>query len=255
MKIKALFVGVVTALLMTSCATEVRLAKQFVGQSKQIKAAVYFPEKAKVTLIQNEDGEYTKVLDSLNQDVFLDIIYASYVEAMGRYGIKVYVPESSDEVPVDSAQWLVELSQMEIQGLFTDYVEYYYDLTEEYEYSFPLNTVNVASWFDIDDGTWHPTVFCEHNLRDDFRSKVVRGTDGYQYYHESKTITVEDIYNYAVFLGRLYADYTYNDMMNRYINNQMGKNNLRPRFKLRWDPEDKSFSFQEEEEGFVEVES
>ncbi len=254
MKIKALLVGVVTALLMTSCAMEVKIAKQFVSQ-KPLKAAVYFPETAKVTLIQNEEGEYTKVLDSLNQDAFLDILYASYVEAMGRFGVEVYVPESADAVPVDSTQWLVLLSQMEIQGLFTDYVDYYYDLVDEYEYTFPLNTVNVASWFDINDGEWHPTVFCEHNLRDDFSSKVVRGTGGYQYYYESKTITLEDVYNYAVFLGQLYADYTYNDMMNRYIKGQMGKKNLEPRFRLRWDPEERSFYFQEEEEGFVEIEN
>ena len=232
------------------------MAKQFVGQSQQIKAAVYFPEAAKVTLIQSEEGEYTNVLDSLNQDAFLDIMYAAYAEAMGKYGVEVYIPENQDEVPVDSIEWLVVLSQMEIQGLFTPYVDYFFDLIDEYNYSYSLNTVNVASWFDVNDGEWHPTLFCEHNLMDGFESKITHDwRNGFQYHSEITKITLDDVYNFAVYLGRLYADYTYNDMMNRYISDQMGKKGAVPRYKLRWDPQTKQLYLQEVEEGFVELNS
>lgn len=254
MSIRNLFIAIVSVLLLSSCGTEVKMAKQFVGQSDQIKAAVYFPEAAKVTLIQNEEGEYTKVLDSLNQDAFLDIMYAAYAEAMSRYGVEVYIPENQDEVPVDSIEWLVVLSQMEIQGRFTPYEDYYFDLIDEYSYTYSLNTVNVAAWFDINDGEWHPTLFCEHNLMDNFESQVTPDwKEGFKYHYEIKTITLADIYNYAVYLGRLYADYTYNDMMNRYISDQMGKKGTSPRYKLRWDPMAKQFYLQEDEEGFVEL--
>lgn len=255
MKTKGLIIGTLTALLLSSCSMEVKMAKQFVGQSQQVKAAVYFPEEAKVVLVQNEEGAYSKVLDSLNQDAFLDIVYVSYSEAMRSYGVEVYVPESADEVPVDSIQWLVVLSQMEIQGRFTPYVDYYFDLIDDYEYEFPLNTVNVASWFDINDGEWRPTSFCEHNLTDDFSSKVSLGKGGYQYHYEIKTITIDDVYNYAVFLGRMYADYTFNGMMNRYIKDKMAKEGREPLFKLRYDPYEKALNIQEEDEGFVELKS
>ena len=253
MRIRNLIIGVVFVLLLSSCGTEIKLAKRYVNESRQYKAAVFFPEAAKVTLIQNEDGEYTKVLDSLNQDVFLDIVYASYSDAMRDYGVEVYIPEDPDRVQVDSAHWLVVVSQVEIQGLFTTYEDYLFDLIETFEYTFPLNTVNVAAWFDINDGEWHPTLFCEHNLRDDFSSRVARTTEGSRYYYDIKTLKINDIYNYAAYLGALYADFTYNNMMNRYISDQMGKSQLVPRFKLRWDPYEKSFYFQEEEEGFIEL--
>ena len=241
-------------MLLTSCVTEVRLAKQFVQESKQCRAAVYFPEEAQVTLIQADDGEYTKVLDSLDQNAFLDIVYAAYAEELGRYGVEVYVPEDPEHIVVDTMQWLVILSKVEIQGLFTPYVDQLFDLIDTYEYSFMLNTVNVAAWFDIDDGQWQPTLFYEHNLRDDFRSRVSRSREnGIQYHYDIQTLTTDDIYNYAVFLGRRYADFTFNYMMNRYIQQEMGRKNTFPRFKLRWDHREKSLDLMEEEEGFIEM--
>lgn len=254
MRIRNLLIGIVSALLLSSCSMEIKLANQFVAQSHQYKAAVYFPEAAKVTLIQNEEGEYTKVLDSLDQNAFLDIVYASYAEAMGDYGVEVYIPEDEDQVPVDSADWLVVVSQVEIQGLFTPYVDYLFDLIDTYEYTFPLNTVNVAAWFDINDGEWHPTLYCEHNLRDDFRSEVTHSwKEGAQYNYHIQTLKIDDVYNYAVFLGKMYAENTYNNMMNRFIKDKMEKENLIPRFQLRWDPYERSLYLLEEEEGFVEL--
>ena len=73
MRIKNIILGLITALLLSSCATEFKLANKFLGQSPDMMVAVYFPEEAKVTLVQDSDGTYTQVLDSLNQDMFLDI--------------------------------------------------------------------------------------------------------------------------------------------------------------------------------------
>ena len=254
MKTRNTFIGIIIALLFTSCGSEIKLANQFVAQSRQTQAAVYFPESAQVTLIQAEDGAYTSVLDSLNQNTFLDVMYLAYADALSQYGVNVYVPDDPDHVPVDSTHWLVVLSHMEIQGLFTDYVDRLFDFIDEYEYSFSLNTVNVASWFDINDGEWHPTLFDEHNLVDDFDSYVDQSSvDVAQYHYDIKTITNNDLYDYAVFLGKRYAACTYDYMRNRYIGAEMRKADKSARFQLRWDPSEKLFYFQQEGEGFIEL--
>lgn len=253
MKIKTIIIGLLVALAMASCSTEINLANRFVTQAPSVRAAVYFPEEAKVTLVQDEHGNYTKVLDSLDQDAFLDIMYSAYATQLRTYGIDVYIPEDQENVEVDSIHWLVVLTQMEIQGRITPYTDEYYDFIDTYEYQVPLNTVNVASWFDINDGDWHPTLFYEHNLMDDFDSHVVRKDGGYSYEYSVIAIKSEDIYNYAVFLGKLYADYTFTEMMNKYVHSEMAKTNAKPRFKMRWDPEEKMFYFVEDEDGFIEL--
>ena len=253
MKIKNIIIGTIVALMLTSCGSEFGLARKFVDQSSDMQVAVYFPEEAKVTLIQDGDGTYTQVLDSLNQDVFLDIMYAAYADELGRYKVNVYIPDDPDAVQVDSTHWLVLLSQVEIQGLYTNYVDELFDFIDEYAYTFPLNTVNVASWFDVNDGEWHPTLFDEYNLTDDFDSHVAMSREGLQYYYNITPLKLKDVYDFAVFLGKRYAAFTYDYMMNRYVELGMAKKSMEPRYRLRWDPYEGSFYFPQEDEGFVKI--
>lgn len=254
MKVRNIIIGMFVALLFSSCGSELGLASKFVVQSNKVQAAVYFPESAQVTLIQNEEGSYSNVLDSLNQDAFLDIMYQAYAKEMQSYGVEVYIPEDPDQIPVDSTHWLVILSNMEIQGLYTNYVDRLFDLIDEYNYTFALNTVNVASWFEINDGEWLPVLFDEHNLMDDFESYVTNDqAQGAQYHYNITPITNADLYDYAVFLGKRYAGFTYNYMMNHYIDGSMKRKGRVPRIKLRWDPYEKYMYLEEEGEGFVEM--
>lgn len=255
MSIRKVIFVVLAALTLASCGSEFKLAKKFVSQSPKILAAVYFPEAAEVSLIADSDGTYSRVLDSVSQDLFLDLVYAAYAEELGLYGVGVYVPDDPDRVKVDSLNWLVILSKMEIQGLYTDYVDHLFYFDDEYDYSFALNTVNVASWFDVNDGEWHPTQYDEYNLRDDFSSNVTRSrANGTQYHYNIIPLRTEDVYDYAVFLGRRYAAFTYNYMMNRYVESGLRLQNRLPRFKLRWDSREKSYFYQFDNEGFVGVE-
>lgn len=254
MKIKNIIIAVLAALTFASCGSEFRLANQFVKHSDNMNLAVYFPEEALVTLVQDTDGTYTKVLDSLNQDLFLDVMYAAYADELGRYKVNVYIPEDPDAVQVDSTHWLALLSKVEIQGLFTEYVDELFDFIDEYAYSFTLNTVNVASWFDLNDGEWQPTLFDEYNLTDDFSSHVSYSRkNGTQYHYNITPINTEAVYDFAVFLGKRYAVFTYDYMMNRFVEQEMGTKNQVPRFKLHWDPYKGSLFFRQEDEGFIEL--
>lgn len=255
MKLKHIILVFIAVVMFSSCGAEFKLANSFTVQSQSTRVAVYFPESAQVTLVQDNDGSYTKVLDSIDQDQFLDIMYAAYADGLRNYDLDVYIPENQDEIEVDSTHWLVVLSNMEIQGLYSDYVDYLYDLSDDYEYTFSLNTVNVASWFDINDGEWHPTLFDECNLMDDFKSFVTRDREhGVQYHYNITPLKAVDVYNYAVYLGKRYAEFTYDYMLNHYVATGMAKQNSEARFKLRWNPYEKSFDFLMDEEGFLEME-
>ena len=254
MKVKGLIIGFFIAAMLSGCSAELKLAKSFTQQAKQTKVAVYFPEEATVTLVQDEEGSYTKVLDSLNQNAFLDLMYEAYADGLRAYGMEVYIPENQNNVTVDSLHWMVLVSKVEIQGKFTDYVDQVFDYVDVYEFPFSLNTVNVASWFDINNGDWLPTLYYEHNLMDGFSSKVTRRKDtGTQYHYDIRTLVNDDLYHYAVYLGKQYAAYTYDAMMNRYIATELKKPNDMLRFKLGYDPKRDEYYFMEEEEGFMEV--
>ena len=96
MKIKHILIGFIAAIMLSGCGSEFKLANSFLWQSQKTKVAVYFPETAQVTLIQDTDGSYSQVLDSVNQNQFLDILYAAYADALRHYDLDVYIPEDQD---------------------------------------------------------------------------------------------------------------------------------------------------------------
>lgn len=250
---------VTTLLTFSSCRTDLKLAKAFVAERTGIQAAVYFPEKAEVKLEYNTTYGQTEVLNGFSQDLFLDVVYNAYAEAMEAYDVTVYVPEDVDNIQVDSVHWLVMLSRMEISGRITEYEDFLFSDTDELSYKYPLNTVNVASWFEINDGDWKPVLFCEHNLIDGFDSKTDYSfwTTKLDYTYTIDTLELNDVYNYAVYLGRLYAGYTYDYMMNSYVGAELKKKNLDywDRFPLRYDPYKKQLQYAAEGEGLLEVEN
>ena len=149
-----------------------KLAKQYVAE-RNIRAAVYFPEKADVKVIYDAQlDKKTEVLNGLSQDLFLDVMYNAYAETMGKYGVEVYVPDDMDSIPVDSTHWLVMLTRLEIVGSIKEYEDYFFSDSDDYSFKHPLNLVNVASWFEINDSVWLPVLYCEHNLMDGFDSRT-----------------------------------------------------------------------------------
>ena len=249
-------IGLWLVMLLSGCQAEKKLAKQYVVERPTIEAAVYFPEQAEVKVEYNTQlGKQTEVLQGFSQDLFLDVMYNSYAQTLGDYGVQVYVPENMDEVPVDSTHWLVMLSRMEITGRITEYEDYLFSDTDEYSYKHPLNTVNVASWFEINDGDWKPVLFSEHNLMDGFDSRADFSiwTNTIDYHYTIDTLKLNDVYNYAVYLGKLYAGYTYDYMMNSYVGAELKERGYAYQIMLRYDPYKKQLRFTEEDDCFVEI--
>jgi hypothetical protein len=256
MKKSLLFIGLLLALLFSGCQTELKLAKNFVAENTDIRVAVYFPEKAEVKVEYNAKYDrQTDVLQGFSYDLFLDVMYQAYADGLRDYRLDVYVPENADNVQVDSENWLVMLSRMEISGRITEYEDYLFSDTDEYSYKFPLNTVNVASWFEISDGEWKPVLFCEHNLIDGFDSKTDYSfwANSIDYSYTIDTLKLEDVYNYAVYLGKLYAGYTYDYMMNSYVGAEMKKMQYSQQLLLRYDPYKKKLRYADEGDGFIEM--
>ena len=256
MKKSLLFIGLLLALLFSGCQAELKLAKSFVAENTDIRVAVYFPEKAEVKVEYNAKYDrQTDVLQGFSYDLFLDVMYQAYADGLRDYRLDVYVPENADNVQVDSENWLVMLSRMEISGRITEYEDYLFSDTDEYSYKFPLNTVNVASWFEISDGEWKPVLFCEHNLIDGFDSKTDYSfwANSIDYSYTIDTLKLEDVYNYAVYLGKLYAGYTYDYMMNSYVGAEMKKMQYSQQLLLRYDPYKKKLRYADEGDGFIEM--
>ena len=244
-------------LFLSSCTIEKRYAKSFIEQSKDAQVAVYFPEKASVTNKLNVTlNRYSTVLNGFSQDEFLDIMYNAYAERLRDYNLNVYIPADPDNVTIDSVHWLVTLSNIEITGEIIEYEDYVFYNTHENFYKHNLNAVNVASWFELNNGNWLPVQYGEHNLLDGFTSKANAGwLQALNYDYSIDTLKLADVYNYAAYLGKLYAGYTFDTFMNRYISEELKKLDGEPALFLRYDPYRKMYVYlyMDDDDKFIEI--
>ena len=254
---KYLLLIVIVLSFLTSCNTELKLAKRYVAENQNIKVAVLFPEAADVKLEYNlKYDKKTEVLNGFSQDLFLDVVYNSYAEGLRLFGLDVYIPEDLDHIQIDSTHWYVMLSQMEIVGRIAEYEDYLFSDRDDYSYKFPLNEINVAAWFDVNNGEWLPVMYDETSLIDKFTSKVdyhFWSTD-FDYDYTIDTLKLEDVYNYGVFLGKQYAGYTYNCLMNKFIETEMIKEYyMYPSQYVKYDPCRKEFFYDANDDRFKEL--
>ncbi len=249
MKQIILFLSV--AILLASCGTELRLAKQFVGQSNNAHIAIYFPETASISDARRLDTTCSPpLLDSLNSDVFLDVMYSAYSEELQKYKVKIYIPENPDDIQVDSLHWIALLTQVDITENTIEYMDYGYG-PRNYRYFYPLKCINVASWFDFNNGEWSSTQFHELNLTDNFSSEASYAHGRLNYTHNIDTLQIDKVYDFAVFLGKLYASYTFDHFMNEHINAQM--KGRKPNGRLHYDPIEDKYYYYAKDDGFYSL--
>lgn len=240
-------------LTLSSCSIETRLAKRFIQQSENADIAVYFPETALLTDARHIDSVYTApLIDSLNADLFLDVMYNAYSEELQKYKLNIYYPDDPDDIQVDSLHWLALLTKVDIQESTVEYMDYGYG-PRDYRYYYPLKCINVASWFDFNSGEWSNTQFHELNLTDGFSSEASYRHGVFNYTHQIDTLHIDKVYNFAVFLGKLYASYTYDYFMNRYIADELLKKNMKNSTLLHYDLEKKELYYRNEGEGFYDL--
>ena len=225
--------------VLAGCSMEYRLANDFVAQSERAKVAVYFPQQIEFTNCRDtEHGAELVALKDVSNERFLQIMHNSYLKTLEEYKLELYIPEDDNEIQVDSLHWLVSLSNMEVQEMVSLQEDAWIVGEERLTYDLFLNTVNTASWFELNNKEWSPLLYVERELKDDFDSKIdfsyFYDQVNYSYYID--TIQPDDVYSYAVFLGKLYAGYTYDYFLNEFVRAKMLEKDRHPSAYYRYDP-------------------
>lgn len=224
-------------LLLLSCSQQHGIARRFVKNNRNTVVALYLPERLEKRNLRNDSIpaelaeeslqtqiEYlekkVKVIDKINDDKFLDIIYLTMKETLKDYGLTVEYWGDSIAQP-DSTHWVIEIPRIEVTEVcepqrFCDWI-----YENRYCLDVPVDLVNVATWFSLSNDTTATMTFTEQNYFNDTdvsfdidyqNSKIVSKT-------YCDTIDIDGFYSFANILGKLYAGYCYDFLMNKYIDN------------------------------------
>lgn len=206
--------------------------------------------------IQDSIDSRVKILNKIDDDIFLDVMIASFEETLLDYDIKLEYWETENTKP-DSLHWVVDMSQMEIQEL----VLYQYASCGDYgNYEIvPFTRINVAAWFELINDEESSVVFSEQNY-DDYISDCYYRADSANNvlvnveYH---SVDIEGFYDFAVMLGKLYAGYCYDFFMNEYVRKEMIKKDeeyYENYMYLRYDPYE-YYIYSAYDDRFIKLES
>lgn len=259
---KSLVIIVTVSIVMASCMPQKKLAKEFVANSGQFKVMVLSPSivyKNNLNThlvdslgITNEivrDSilwEHSHFFKDINDSLFIANYILGYKTELEQYGIKVFNDESSiDFMALDSNAYMINIAQLEIEE--EDYE--YRDEAEIYDYVYYhdhiLKAVNVNSWYEIsmlnensEENIFYATNTITDDLNSSFDYNVFNGK--VEYIHEVDSLTVHKIYEYVYLLGRIYATYTFDFMMNRYIIKKQGFA-IKNEELLRYNPNTRTF--------------
>ncbi len=246
-----------------SCSPERKLARKYAIMARDNSVLVLLPTE--VWLV-NQKSDYpgssftfsqakqdvrllenTLIFPNLSQASVLRLFGESYLSELSKYGLKVYTEDQTEAfMHADTSAYILNLAQLELQ-------EYYSPVEDEvivgetvYTYDFAINGLNLALWLVFnkvnDKNIKKPTVlFATHDLLDRyegyFTMKFMTGKIDYKL--KVDTMNIERARNFISYLGRLYAAYTFDYMMNDYVNRKLGPAVVQRRH-FRWDPFNKN---------------
>lgn len=250
--------------LASSCSIERKVAKQFVNDAGNNAVMLLFPDQVFLVNSKKEDEQpafffgdiqydstlidETIVFAELDNDELLKAFRLSMSNELNNYGFKVF-PESEMEnfLMQDSNLYMVNVAQIELQE-FTTLVEDAINVGEIiYTKDIWLNGVNMAVWIELNAANnktfAQPQVlFAENNLYDRydgfFTQRFLTGDIDYRLTID--TITSRDVMVFVQYLGRLYAAYTFDFLMNHNIERAIPEVQRSGKY-FRYDPYRKMF--------------
>ncbi|NOY50921.1 MAG: hypothetical protein GXO88_10220 [Chlorobi bacterium] len=231
--------------LFSSCNPQKKLAREFVSKSKDYKLLVLAPNSIykhnlNTGIIDSLGITDEKTRDSLlwEQSYFIkniddSLLIANYIlgfkNELANYKVKVYNQGAYEGfMQSDSNAWMINIAQLEVEEENYEYR----DETEYYGYVYYhdhlLKAVNVNSWFEINklnsDDQKNNVYYATNTITDDLTSSYDFDifTEKVVYQYDIDSLDMPGLYEYVYLLGRIYATYTYDYLMNKYISKKQG---------------------------------
>lgn len=255
---KEIIISAIAALLLISCSNQKKIAQHFVDRSYNVKVALFVPDmliknnlrddtipsemdtlsdEAKIAYLEKQ----IKVIDKVDDTKFIDILYFSMEKELRAYGLDIeYWPV--DSIPADSLHWVIDIPKVEVTE-FVDYQRVAAKFFDNIVYvTVPVDMVNVATWFDLNDDKTDETAFVEQNYSNDYdgffdvddNERVIA-----KIYADS--IDLDGFYRFANMLGKLYAGYCFDYLMNNYIDSNIDAKTIDTVNRFRYNPYERVF--------------
>jgi len=245
---QTLFLLTFVILLISSCSPERKIAKEYIANDSTRSVLVIQPEYIYKTSLKDWEIDSAKQLDEqtldsllwenslylkyLDDSLFLNYYLGNYLAEMEAFGFRVYGEDSlMSFLSGNTNAFIVNIAQLELE-------EYVMPIKEEEQFGeyiyyevIDLNAINLNSWFEVsrvNEEEDKAMFFASHYLTDELEGffKHYYFTGEVQFQYDIDTMLVDEIYKLAALTGHLYAGYTFDYLLNKYIDKRMEEDGL-----------------------------
>jgi hypothetical protein len=231
---------IIVLIALASCYPEWRLARSYIDSDPEVSILVLptnyiFKKNLKVDELEQSSGLSDAQLDSalmansiflqnISDSIFLENFVNSMIDEFMKLGYKVYTEQMLDSfLFVKPGAYILNIAQIELEehyNVHEDKQEF-----DDYIYfkSVDLDAISYNFWFEMsavnNDAEEHKLFYASETINDVvygyFTENMFTGDIKYKYNVDE--IDVDIIYQYSAYFGRRFAGYTYDYLMNRYI--------------------------------------
>ncbi len=247
--------------ILAGCSPEVKLAKTYVKSQSPGPALVFFPDMVFKYNLKTDSLDLSGLseeekdsllwftsdfIQNIDDSTLLANYKKGYLHGLQSLGIKTFTEENMDEFfNGDSGGFVVNVAQIQLE-------EQYYPLEDQtdiegitYSHTQTLNALDVNTWFEIrtvNKPEKAKVLFAENLLTDDYDGFFEPNpfTGEMQYFYQIDSLTLEKIYHDMYGLGEQYASYTFDYLINKYLDQHLPEEVRDDRY-LHYDPYRKSF--------------
>lgn len=249
--------------LMLSCSTERKLAGSFVQSNDENSVLVFFPEflfktNQKTFLLDSLDIKdealfdsvlmaHSKFLQFTVDSLFISNFELGFNKELSALGFSVYQEsEIAEFMDVDSNAFVIHIAQIELEESIYTHIDEALVYDTYYMHEQDLEAIYVNAWLEIrkvNENTENPNVYfatamISDEFEGDFVYDVFSGSISYVYANDS--LQVSNLYKQAYKLGRTYASYTFDFLLNTYLDKAVPNKDRSDRY-WRYNPYDKTF--------------
>ncbi|MGB4285108.1 MAG: hypothetical protein WBJ48_10380 [Bacteroidales bacterium] len=226
---------------LAGCSPYRELAQQYVDQSSK-RAVVYlihtgYVDKVNLkryptldlsayTQYQRDSIRFEKsiFLKNLSDSIFLTRFVNSYMEELRALGVRVCLdgPDSLTCLPAEDS-WIVIMDHLELREFNIPITDEQYIYPALYQKDIDLEAVSLHALFSINrlnEDKKEQQLYAENYVSDEITESgfgFEKDKDKVVHYRKVQPLTLKMIYNMAEALGRKYASYTYDYLLNEYI--------------------------------------
>ena len=238
-----LVISLLFALILLSCSIERKIAREYIGNDTTRSVLVIPTDYIFKTSLKSYEIDSAGILDEwvldsllwenslflkyISDSLFLDYYFENYYAEMEALGFTVYRADSLMSFLTGKTNaYIVNLAQLELEEYVMPIEEYEQFGEHLYSTVIDLNAINANSWFEIsrvNDEEDKALFFSSHYLTDEMDGsfKYYYFTGDVSFRYDIDTLLVEEIYRLGALIGHLYAGYTFDYLLNKYIDKRM----------------------------------